>query len=166
MPSMIGRSTARFCFRDRLSGTWSSKRLAAAYTPKLSRRPDGSGLRKLPEVVRLDDVALLEVLEVGQADAALVARLHLADVVLEALERSDGAVPDHDPVAQEADLRAARDRAVADVAAGNLADPRHREDLPHLGFARDHFGELGLQHPFEGRVDVFEHLVDDLIEAH
>ena len=62
-------------------------------------------------LVGLDDVALLEVLEVGQADAALEAGLHLAHVVLEALERRDRALPDDRALAEEAHLRAAGDRA-------------------------------------------------------
>src|SRR5262245_40840284 len=39
--------------------------------------------------VRLDHVARLQVLEVGEPDAALEARLDLADVVLEPLQRGD-----------------------------------------------------------------------------
>src|SRR5262249_26385046 len=50
-----------------------------------------SGPSDLAVFVGLDEVALLEVLEVGQADATLEALPHLADVVLEALERRDAA---------------------------------------------------------------------------
>ena len=45
----------------------------------------GSGAGDLALLEGLDDVARLEVLEVGEADAALEARADLADVVLEAL---------------------------------------------------------------------------------
>src|SRR5688572_30111401 len=102
-----------------------------------------SGPRDLSLLVRLDDVALLEVLEVGQPDAALEARLHLTGVVLEALERVDRALPDDGSVAQEPHLRVAGDDAVGDVAARDLADPGHREDLADLGLARDHLFVLG-----------------------
>src|SRR5687768_5326103 len=96
----------------------------------LPRRATSGRLRgagDLPDFVGLDDVALLQVLEVLEADAALEARRHLTHVVLEALERRDRPVPDDGAVAQEAHLRAPRDRAVADVAACHLADPRDRE---------------------------------------
>src|SRR3984893_7861396 len=88
-----------------------------------------SGAGDFPELVGLDDVAGLEVLEVAEADAAFEALLDLAGVVLEPLERGDRAVPDHDPLAQETDSRAARDHAVLHVAAGHPADTRDREHL-------------------------------------
>src|SRR5262245_18563669 len=75
----------------------------------------GSGPQDFALVVRLDDVAGLEVLEIRQADAALVAGLHLADVVLEAPQRGDGALPDDRALAKEPDLGAAGDRAVLHV---------------------------------------------------
>src|SRR5579871_3505201 len=78
-----------------------------------------SGPRDLPLLVGLDDVALVQVLEVGEADAALEALVHLAHVILEAPQRGDGALPDHHALAQEAHLRAAGDDAAADVAAGD-----------------------------------------------
>src|SRR3981081_3473207 len=71
-----------------------------------------SGAGAFPELVGLDDVALLEVLEVAEADAAFESLLHLAGVVLEPLERGNRAVPDDDAVAQETDPRAACDHAV------------------------------------------------------
>src|SRR4029079_9371191 len=91
------------------------------------RRSARSAAGDLLEVVRLDDVARLEVLVVLEPDAALEARLHLAHVVLEPPQRRDRAVPDDDALPQEADLRTTRDGAVEHVATGDLADPRHRE---------------------------------------
>src|SRR5205814_1655469 len=81
-----------------------------------------SGAGDFPELVGLDDVALLEVLEIAEADAAFEALLHLAGVVLEPLERGDRAVPDDDAVAQEPDPGAARDPTDAAV----------HERQPHL----------------------------------
>ena len=49
----------------------------------------GSGAGDLALLERLDDVAGLEVLEVGEADAALEAGGDLADVVLEPAQRPD-----------------------------------------------------------------------------
>src|SRR3954463_13715480 len=103
-----------------------------------TRPPGGrSGARDLALLERLDDVAGLEVLEVGQADAALEARLHLADVVLEALERRDRALPDDRALAEEAHLGATGDDAVLDEAARHPPDAGHGEHLAHLGVAGD-----------------------------
>src|SRR6266568_7357169 len=55
----------------------------------------------------LDHVADLDVLVILEGHAALIAFTHLADLVLEALQRLQGAVVDHDVVAQEAHLGAA-----------------------------------------------------------
>src|SRR5690606_14742194 len=94
--------------------------------------------RDLAELVGLDDVALLEVLEVGEADAALVAGGDLGDLVLDALERLDLALPDHRALTEEAHLGATGDDAVQHVATGDPTHGRHPEDLAHLGVARDH----------------------------
>src|SRR5688500_1359185 len=77
----------------------------------------------------LDRIADLDVVEVGQPDAALEARLHLAHVVLEAAQRCQLAFPDDDVVAKQARVRVAgtRDAAVGDHAAGHRADLRHAE---------------------------------------
>src|SRR5207302_9115170 len=45
-----------------------------------------SGAGDFPELVGLDDVALIEILEVADADAAFQALLHIAGVILEPLE--------------------------------------------------------------------------------
>src|ERR1700722_19039190 len=92
-----------------------------------------SGTRDLSLIERLDDVPLAEILVVGQADTALEALMDLADVLLEPLERRDGALPDDDAISEETDLRTACDDAVPDVATGDGADPRHPEDLADLG---------------------------------
>src|SRR3954452_669349 len=109
----------------------------------MPRPAAGSGPRDLALFVRLDDVTGLEVLEVGQPDAALEALVDLTSVVLEPLERLDRALPDDDALAQEADLGATGDRAAGDVAAGDLAHLRHREDLADLGVAGDDLFVLG-----------------------
>ena len=84
---------------------------------------------------------------------------------LKRLSELDAALPDDRAVAQEAHLRATRDAAAAHVATGDRADPRHPEDLADLGFAGDHFFELGREHADHRPLDVFEQLVDDLVGA-
>ena len=70
------------------------RRVRHRASPRGGARPTrrrGSGERPgdLFELVGLDDVARMEVLEVGEADAALEAGLDLAGVVLEPLQRGD-----------------------------------------------------------------------------
>ena len=62
--------------------------------------------------------------------------LHLAHVVLEALERADAPLVDLDAVAQQAHERAAAHLALGDVAARDRADARNAERLAHLGAAQ------------------------------
>jgi hypothetical protein len=57
----------------------------------------------------LDDVACLDVLEAGEIDTALDALADFGDVVLDALERGDLALPDFFAIAQDADLSVALD---------------------------------------------------------
>ena len=51
----------------------------------------------------LEDVAFLHVVEALEEDAALEPLLHLADVVLEALEARDRRLVDDGPLADDAD---------------------------------------------------------------
>src|SRR6187397_2970286 len=134
-----------------------------------TREDYGLGTRSDPSDLALfeglDQVALLEVLEVGQADAALEALTDLPSIFLEPLERVDAALPDDDALAQEADLRAAGDDTRAHAATGDEADARDAEDLAHLGLARDDLFELRCEHADHGALDVLEELVDDLVGA-
>src|SRR5438105_8581892 len=88
-----------------------------------------SSLDRLPDV-RLEHVADLDVVVVGQLDAALEAGLDLADVLLHAAQRLDREVLGDDRAAAgEADLAAALDVAVGDEAAGDVAEAA---DFEHL----------------------------------
>src|SRR5262249_10180546 len=100
---------------------------------ELSNRGHGTGLHQLafdlPGGVRLDHVAVLDVGEVPEHDAAVIPRGDLADVLVEPPQALDLSVVDDRTVADQTDLRAAGDRAVRDVAAGDRADARGAEDL-------------------------------------
>src|SRR5947209_17462027 len=156
----MGLRMARLALSERLWGRCRSRVRAATCTG-----PPDSAARDLPLLVGLDHVALLEVLEVRQADAALEAALDLACVVLEPLEGRDRALPYDYPVAQESHLGAAGDDAVGHVAAGDGAHARHPVDDPHLGVAGDDLLVLGGEHADHGGLDVLEDLVDDLVGA-
>src|SRR5262245_46971254 len=74
-----------------------------------------------------DDIADLDVIELLEPDAALEPALHFADIVLEAAQRSDLALVDHDVVAQQPRLRVtrARDASLGDDADGNRSVISH-----------------------------------------
>src|SRR5262245_59776306 len=86
----------------------------------------------LASLVDLDLVAFLDVGEVLEDDAALLAVEDLAHVVVVAAQRGDLPVVDDGAVAHEAGLRAARDAALDDLRAGDRADARGAEDLLDL----------------------------------
>src|SRR5260370_25259581 len=94
-----------------------------------------SGQRSLYllNAVGFDHIVHLDVVVAGHLHAALVTLLHLADVVLDALQgvQANGTlrrrVDDH-AGADDAHQRRALDGALGDVAAGNGADPADLED--------------------------------------
>src|SRR5581483_3408869 len=89
--------------------------------------------RDLVEGIGLDDVPGFEIVEVLDADAALVPLLGLPHIILEPTQRAQfalihGYVVSHDP-----DARACPgDRSVDDIAAGDDADFGDREELTHF----------------------------------
>src|SRR3954451_22278517 len=91
----------------------------------------------------LDDVALFDVVELVEADAALVARGDFADVVAEATQRIDPIR--RDELAAPVDARSALDDpAVRHIAARDNV-PAGAEDLADLCAAFDDFDLLRLQ---------------------
>src|SRR5512132_2004853 len=98
----------------------------------------------LPGLVALEHVALFDVVEVVEEDAALEPLLHLAHVVLHAPQRSDRRLVDHGAVANDAPLRSTADAAARDHAAGDRPDTRSTEQRANLGLAER---RLGLDRP-------------------
>src|SRR5690606_7910398 len=137
--STWGRSTALLLLSDCAAGMWSSRR-----TAQLCIYSSSAG--DLSDLVDLDEVALLDVVEVGQADTALEALGHLANVVLEPLERVDGPV-------------------VGDVATGDGSDPGNPEHGPDLGGAEHDFLLLGGELAHQELFDLVQQLVDDAVGA-
>src|SRR5438552_14744237 len=175
--ALIVRSTLRFPLSEWFSGSQSSSRS----TPTTMAGPPGAsgsgrrrglalarGRREAPghllDLVRLDDVAHLDVLEALEREAALVAAGHLARVFLEPLEAPDPPVVHDDVVAQQAGLGAAHDLPVAHRAASNLADARDHEDLTHLGPAEHLLVQRRLEQALERVSHVVHRPVDHRVE--
>src|SRR5207237_471938 len=96
------------------------------------------GTLDLPHLVRLDEVAFLDVVVALEVDAALETLGHLARVVLEAPQRVDRRLVDDGAVANDAGARAAADRPACDVGAGDRAETRDPDQGAHLGLAERH----------------------------
>src|SRR5579862_241215 len=133
-------------------------------------RPGGHGLveRRALDLARLEhleDVALAQVVEALEQDAALEALDHLAGVVLEALELRDRRVVDQCAVAEDAHLRTAADEAARDHAARDRAEPRDTEERTHLDLADHGLGRDRREHAHERLLDVARQLVDDAVLA-
>ena len=119
----------------------------------------------LARLVDLEDVALAEVVEALEQDAALEALGHLAGVVLEALELRDRRLVDPGAVAEDAHARAAPDDAARDHAAGDRADARGAEERAHLDLADHGLGLDRREHADERLLDLLGELVDDAVLA-
>src|SRR6185437_16300623 len=101
------------------------------------------------------DVADLDVVVVGELDAAFEAGLDFLDVVLEAFERLDREVfGDDRPAAGEADATAALNVAVGDQTAGDVADLADLDDGADLGVAVQLLADFRLEHPRQGLFQV------------
>src|SRR4029450_6995221 len=124
------------------------------------RQPPPSGARLLAHLERLDRVADLDVVVVGERQTALEALADLGCVVLEPLERADREVVGNDqPVADKARLGAAPDAARPDDPAGDVADLRRAEHLADLRAAELDLLELRLEQALERRLDLLQGLV-------
>src|SRR3990170_4273632 len=136
--SLSERSVWRLSLRLELKGS-SSSSLTAQNKQATLRLP-----RDLYDLEELQNIALFDVVEVLDADAALEALAHRADVVLEASQGSDVALVDHDAVplghllggVGRPDVEAQHDptarRTEHDVRVGHRPDTRAHDVDPHL----------------------------------
>src|SRR6267143_2894607 len=144
-------STARLSLSD-----WQAARCSSqTITPTITGGSGAEGPGDLLDAIGLDQVTDLDVVEVLDADPALEALAHFADVVFEALERGQRPVVDLDPVADHAHAGGPRDDAAAHEAAGDGADFGDLEQLAHLRLAQDDFLALRGQQAFHGRLHLF-----------
>src|SRR3984893_5061427 len=111
-------------------------------------------------------VADLEALESLQPDAALLAGDHLADVLLEVLERVDPALPDLLATAHQLDEVTARDLALLHPAAGDEPEARDLDRRDHLGAAFPDLPVRRLPHALGSALHVLGQLVDHVVVTH
>src|SRR5437763_7532482 len=150
------------CSSQVITPTTTAQPPRAAF-PTSRRRHEGA--RDFLDPIGLDQVAHLDVVEVLDPDPALEPLADLAHVVLEALERGDGALVHLDPVADDAHARGPRDHARAHEAPGDRAHFRDLEDLPHLRLAQHDLLLLGREQALHGRLHFLHRLVDDAVGA-
>src|SRR5262249_42803210 len=110
--------------------------------------------RDFLDLEALDLVALLDVLVALEGHAAFEAFLHLAGLVLEALQGLQRTFVNHDVVAQQADLGAALDQALGHHAASDLAHLGDVEHLADLGVAQEPLAQRRREHAGERRLHV------------
>ena len=117
--------------------------------------------RQLLKHIALDRITDLEVLEVGEADAALLLTRHFLDLVLEVAERLDLALPDLRLVAEDPVLLLRDERAVEHLGARDLAELADIVDRLDLGMALDDLLVLRRQQIEHAVLDVVQEFVDD-----
>src|ERR1044072_154390 len=129
-------STEKYTFAEPRSGA--TRTSVSVTMPRRGSRTS----RRLAARVPLDLVPDAHVVVVLHADTAFGAGAHFVDVVLEATQRLQAALEDHDVVAQHADRIVAADVAVRNDATGHRAELAGAEYLAHLRQAHDLFLDL------------------------
>src|SRR5690606_16062001 len=168
---MIGRTTERFCFRDRTSPSSTSNSSVPTNIDvvpaddggraRSARPPTSSLARLLAELVRLDHVTDLDVGELAERETAFEALADLHDVVLEPPQRADREVlPDNHAVTQQACLGVTPDLTRRDQATGDGADLRGLEHLTDLSPTEVDLLVHRLEHALQGLLDLLDRLVD------
>src|SRR5256886_4383187 len=121
--------------------------------------------RHFDDFVHFELIALFDVVETLDRQSAFEARLDLAHIVLEALERIELAIVDDDIVAQDPDLRTAPHHAFEHVAAGDGPDLGYLGDLAHFDEPELAFLLLRREHARERRLHLVYRFVDDVVVA-
>src|SRR5262245_18580320 len=117
------------------------------------------------DIVALDDIALADVLVVGEGHAAFLSCGHFPHLVLEALERRERAFVDHHVVADQPHLCAAFDLAFGHAAAGHLTDLGDVEHLQDAGVAEKDLAHRRREQTRHCRLNVIHQIVDDVVVA-
>ena len=93
-----------------------------------------------------DEIAGLEVLEVGQANTAFETFANFTHIILKATQRLDRALPDDGALTQESDFGATGNDTTSHHTARDRTDFGNLKDVTYFGFASDDFFVLRRQH--------------------
>ncbi len=137
----------------------------ACHRPAAAGRISLQLARDLDALEALDLVAGLDVVVLLDADAALGAGAHFVDVFLEAAQRFELALEDHDVVAQHADRLVALDHALDDQAAGDRAELARAEHVADFARGRRSVRGSRAEHAGERLLHLVDHVVDDPVVA-
>src|SRR5882757_3997946 len=129
-------------------------------------RPTLKGAGDFDTRIALDLIVFLNVAVVLHTDAALRPGANLVDIVLEALERFQGALENDDVVAQHANRKVPADIAVDDHATGDRAELARAEHASNGCQSDNRFLDLRREHPCEHCPDIVDRFVDDAVVAH
>src|SRR5919202_164254 len=133
--------------------------------PRSALTPGSCALAHELSVVALDRVAGLEVVEVLEGDAALLAGDDLAHVVLHAAQRLHATVVDHLAPPPDARQPAPGDGPLEHETAGRLRGLARPEHLPDLRGAPYRLAIFGLQHACQRAPHVVYERVDYRVQA-
>ena len=108
----------------------------------------------------LENVALLDVVEALKSYSALVARVDLTNIILEAAQSGYLILEYNDTVAYNTYLSASCDLTVEDIRACNRSDVRYVDSLTDLCVSEQIFLELRSKHTLHSRLNLFNAFVD------
>src|SRR5207302_2660843 len=111
------------------------------------------------------EIADLNVIEIGDAGAAFKAGAHLAGIILESLQGTELRGVNHRPVAQHTDLRVALQDAIDYVAARNRPCSFDAERVAHFRTAQIRFRDHWFEKAFHGLLQLVGDFVNDRVRA-
>ena len=114
---------------------------------------------------RLEDIALLNIVELCKSYAALKVLRDLLDIVLETAQGRNLVLGDDDAVAHHANLRVSCDLAAEDIAAGDVADGGDFDYLADFRSALLNLAELRSEHALDSRLNLVDAVIDYPVAA-
>src|SRR6266568_5158524 len=147
------RNTCRLSFNDCASGMCSSR----------VSKPTGFCGAHFGDVEAFQNVANLDVIEVGHARTAFETRAHFAGVVFEPLQRTQLRRVNNCSVANHANLRFALQNSIDDVAARHRACAFYLERVPHFRTAQIGLCNDRLEQTFHSLLNFVRNFVNDVV---
>src|SRR5690348_5604056 len=120
----------------------------------------------LGDIETFQDVADLNVVEVGYPRTAFKAGAHFTGIVFEAFQGTQLRCINHCAVANHPNLRVALEDAIHHVAACNGARALYAEGVAHFRAAQESLRYDRLEQAFHGLLDFVRNFVNDVVRAH